>query len=129
MRELNREYRKKEEEPLRKPLTKERIKEIARKGAPRRLSKEEFDSSTGIIKYPLVLTDSIFDLDIQEVNRYIIKYVTSENKKYNDYEAAQKAIDNLQDNLKENVSKYNSGLYGRASSFLRSLEYELRLLV
>lgn len=129
MRELNREYRKKEEEAHKKPLTKERIKEIARKGAPRRLSKEEFDTTTGIIKYPLVLTDSIFDSNIQEVNKYVIQYVTSSNKKYNDYEIAQKAIDNLQDALKENVSKYNSGLYGRASSFLRSLEYELRLLV
>lgn len=129
MREINREYRKKEEEALnKKPLTKERIKELARRGAPRRLSKEEFDPATGQIKYPLVLTDSIFESEIQTVNSAVIKYTTSPIKKYNDYEIAQKAIDNLQEVLKENVSKYNSGLYGRASSFLKSLEYEVRLL-
>lgn len=129
MREMNREYRKKEKEAIQKPLTKERIKELARKGAPRRLSKEEFDITTGIINYPIILTDSIFENDIEHVNSSVIKFVTAPNKKYNDYEIAQKAIDQLQYNLKENVSKYNGGLYGRAANFLRSLEYELRLLV
>jgi hypothetical protein len=129
MREMNREYRKKEKEAIQKPLTKERIKELARKGAPRRLSKEEFDTITGKINYPIVLTDSIFSWEVDNVNFTVSKFVTTAQRKYNDYELAQKAIDKLQESLKENVSKYNGGLYGRAANFLRSLEYELRLLV
>lgn len=128
MRELNRTYRKKEKDTIQKPLTKERIKDIARKSAPRRLNEDEFNKNTGEIKYPIVLTDSIFSADIEAVNATIKKFIEAESKKYNDYESAQKAIDKLQDSLKENVSKYNSGLYGRASTFLQSLEYELRLL-
>lgn len=128
MRETNREYRKKEKEAIQKPLTKERIKELARKGAPRRLSKDEFNTSTGHISYPIVLTDSIFSWEIDNVNYAVEKFVLSPKRKYNDYEVAQKAIDKLQEALKENVGKYNGGMYGRAANFLRSLEYELRLL-
>jgi len=130
MRETNREYRKKEEEALnKKPLTKERIKELARKASPRRLTEKEFNSATGKIYYPIVLTDSIFNEDKQNLNIFVEKFINETEKQYQTYEDAQKAINKLQELLKENVSNYESGLYGKASSFLKSLEHELRLLV
>lgn len=128
MRELNREYRKKEHDAIHKPLTKERIKELARKAGPRKLSLQDFDPSTGKINYPIVLTDNIFEQDVEKVNNAVEKFVKAESKSYNDYEQAQNAIDELQENLKKNVKKYNAGMYGQAATFLQSLEYELRLL-
>lgn len=130
MREINREYRKKEEEALnKKPLTKERIKELARKAAPRRLTEKEFNPINGKIFYPIVLTDNIFEENVKEVNINVEKFIAQTEKKYETYEAAQKAIDKLQELLRKNVNEYESGLYGKASSFLKSLEHELRLLV
>lgn len=128
MRELNREYRKKEKDSIQKPLTKERIRDLAKKGLPRRLNTKEFNPNNGKIIYPIVLTDSIFEEEIKSINLTIIEFIKSEPKKYNDYEKAQAAIDILQHKLKENVHKYNAGLYGQAATFLKSLEYEIRLL-
>lgn len=129
MRELNREHRKKEKDAIQKPLTKERIKELAKKRLPRELSVEEFNKQTGEIKYPLVLTDIIFDEERELVNIKVKEYCILEEKTFQPYEQAEKAIHSLQEKLIENVKKYDSGMYAKATSFLKSLQYHIRHLI
>lgn len=126
MREINREARKKEKDPA---VDNERAKRLAKKAAPRPLTEEQFDKSTGNIKFPIVLKDDIFQTYRINLQYKIKEFIKLEDKDYESYNSLRRSIEFLLDILKNNAKKYEMAEYGQAKTFLESLLYEVLKLV
>ena len=122
MRKENRERRAEEAGPR---ITQEQAIQLAKKAAPPRLGSTQLDPVTGHIGYPLVLTDDVFKpyrdtLDTMFAHRAS----TGGSIQYSDYKAIQKAVSDFIDALKQHVTDYPAGEYGKARTFLDSLAHE-----
>jgi DNA-directed RNA polymerase beta' subunit len=100
------------------------------RGVPKRLNSTDFNKKTGEIKYPIVFNDPTIILEISRVNIKVKDFCIDKDKEYATYEKAQNAISILHDKIKYYMSVSDDDLlYGEGSSFLRSLEYEIRKLI
>lgn len=126
MREINREARKKEADP---PVDNERAKRLAKKAAPRPLTEDQFDKTTGVIKFPIVLKDKIFQTHRINLEYQLKEFIRQEDKEYDSYNSLRRSIEFLTNMLKENANNYPSAEYGKARTFLDSLLYEVLKLV
>lgn len=126
MREINREARNKEKDP---PVDNERAKRLAKKAAPRPLTQEQFDKTTGEVKFPIVLKDKIFQTYRINLQYQLKTFVRLEDKDYESYHNLRRSIEFIADMLKDNVKKYEMAEYGQAKTFLESLLYEVAKLV
>lgn len=126
MREINRAARKKEQPPQ---VDNERAKRLAKKAAPRPLTNEQFDKSTGNIKVPIILTDTIFKTYIIDLKYELSDFVRKEEKDYESYNRLIRSIEFISQMLKDNAKKYDYAEYGEAKTYLESLRYEVLKLV
>lgn len=126
MREINRETRKNERDP---PVDNERAKRLAKKAAPRPLTPEQFNKTTGEIKFPIILKDKIFQTYRINLEYQLKEFVRLEDKDYESYHSLKRSIEFITDILKDNVKKYEMAEYGQAKTFLESLSYEVLKLV
>lgn len=124
MRKSNRDARAAEAGP---PVTQEQAIRMAKMKAPPRLPSTQLDPVTGHIEYPIVLKDTVFAPYRTELDKLFANRAASGGSlQYEDYQEIQRTVSKFIDVLKDNVSKYAAGDYGRARTFLDSLAHESR---
>ncbi len=124
MRKSNRAARAAEAGP---PVTQEQAIRMAKMKAPPRLPSTQLDPVTGHIEYPIVLKDTVFAPYRTELDKLFANRAASGGSlQYEDYQEIQRTVSKFIDVLKDNVSKYAAGDYGRARTFLDSLAHESR---
>lgn len=125
MRKTNREARAAEAGP---PVTHDQAIRMAKMAAPPRLVSTQLDPVTGHIEYPMVLQDDIFRPYRDELDKLFAKRASSGGSmRYEEYQELQSTVAKFVEVLKEHVSKYPAGEYGRARTFLNSLAHEATL--
>ena len=124
MRRTNRESRRSENGPA---VTHDQAIRFAKAAAPPRLTSAQLDPVTGHIEYPLVLTAKDYESYRQELNRlFADRAATGGSLQFEQFQKIQGTVSKFIDALKENVSRYPAGDYGRARTFLDSLGNEPR---
>ena len=124
MRKTNREAQAAEAGP---PLTHEQTIQIAKMGLPPRLGSTQLDPVTGHIEYPIVLTDTVFTPNRTQLDKLFADRAASGGSlQFQEFKAIQTAVSNFIDVLKEHVSDYAAGDYGKARTFLDSIANESR---
>lgn len=111
-----------------KDLNKCLAPDIPTRGTPKRLGQNTFNKITGEIYYPDALIDDSFVFYCSVLNNKIQDFCCKE-KTFSNYINAQKSIDSFQQFLKRYYESNNQDQYFCINNFLRSLEYELRLLI
>ena len=124
MRRTNREARKAEEGPS---VTHDQAVRFAKNAAPPRLTSAQLDPVTGHIEYPLVLTDSEYTPYRKDLDKLFADRAASGGSlQYEEFQKIQGTVSKFIEALKQNVSRYPAGDYGRARVFLNSLANEPR---
>lgn len=124
MRKTNREAQAAEAGP---PVTQEQAIRMAKMSAPPRLVSTQLDPVTGHIQYPMVLQDGVFKPYREELDKLFANRAASGGSlQYEQYQEIQRTVSKFIDVLKENVSNYPAGEYGKARTFLDSLAHESR---
>jgi hypothetical protein len=122
MRKENRDKRAEEAGPR---VTQEQAIRMARMAAPPRLGSTQLDPVTGHIQYPLVLTDDGFKPYRERLDPLFAQRAAAGGSiQYSDYVTIQQTISKFIDALKQRVTDYPAGEYGRARTFLDSLARE-----
>jgi hypothetical protein len=125
MRKTNREAQAAEAGP---PVTHEQMIRMAKMGMPPRLGSTQLDPVTGHIEYPMVLTSPQFAPYREQLDKLFAERASSGGSmQYEQYQEIQKTVSKFIEVLKENVSNYAAGDYGRARTFLDSIANESRL--
>ena len=97
---------------------------------PRKLTDDQLDPNTGEITWPYVLTDSIYLEEEQVLQGHFHDRVEEGGSiGFEKGEEVKGSVTRITDLMKENRSKYESGKYGSARSFMESLRYEFHLPV
>lgn len=124
MRQVNRDKRANEAGPQ---ATQEQAIRLARMAAPPRLPSTQLDPVTGHIEYPLILTSDLYTSYRDRLDSLFSKRAASGGSiRYDDFKAIETTISQFIDTLKQHVSEYAAGDYGRARNFLDSLRNEAR---
>ena len=124
MRRTNKEARRAEDGPA---VTHDQAIRFAKAAAPPRLTSAQLDPVTGHIEYPLVLTDKDYDPYRQDLNKlFANRAATGGSLQYEDFQKIQGTVSKFINALKDNVSRYPAGDYGKARTFLDSLGNEPR---
>lgn len=122
MRQTNHAARLLEEGPR---VTMEQANEFARAAAPRPLDTDEFDRRSGRITYPEVLRDPVYGSLIKEVNTFFAERARSGGSvDFYDLQHVRTILHLLHGELLRHLHEYDGGDYGRAATFLDSLEAE-----
>jgi hypothetical protein len=122
MRKENRDKRAEEAGPR---VTQEQAIRMARMAAPPRLGSTQLDPVTGHIQYPLMLTDDGFKPYRERLDPLFAQRAAAGGSiQYSDYVTIQQTISKFIDALKQRVTDYPAGEYGRARTFLDSLARE-----
>jgi hypothetical protein len=122
MRKDNREKRAEEAGPR---VTQEQAIRMAKSAAPPRLGSTQLDPVTGHIQYPLVLTDDGFKPYRDRLDPlFAHRAAVGGSIQFSDYQAIQQTITTFIDALKQRVTDYPAGEYGKARTFLDSLSRE-----
>jgi hypothetical protein len=125
MRKTNREARAAEAGPA---ITHDQAIRMAKMGAPPRLVSTQLDPITGHIEYPMVLQDDIFAPYREELDRLFAKRASFGGSiSFGEFQEIQSTVVSFTEALKEHVTKYPAGEYGRARTFLDSLRHEASL--
>ena len=125
MRKTNREARAAEAGP---PITQEQAIRMAKMAAPARLNSTQLDPVTGHISYPIVLMDTPYAPYRDRLDGLFADRAASGGSiSYEKFQDIQTTVSQFIDILKQNVSKYAGGDYGRARTFLDSLAHEARM--
>ena len=110
--------------------TLEQVIKYSKMRLPRKLTDDQLDPNTGEITWPYVLTDSIYLEEEQVLQGHFHDRVEEGGSiGFEKGEEVNGSVARITDLMKENVSKYASGKYGEASSFMESLRYEFHLPV
>lgn len=124
MRRTNREARRAEAGPA---VTRDQAIRFAKNAAPPRLTSAQLDPVTGHIEYPLVLTDKVYDPFRRDLDKLFADRAASGGSlQFEEFQKIQGTVSRFIEALKENVSRYPAGEYGRARTFLNSLANEPR---
>ncbi|MFM7077166.1 MAG: hypothetical protein ACKO3G_14050 [Planctomycetaceae bacterium] len=124
MRRTNREARKAEAGPA---VTRDQAIRFAKSAAPPRLTSAQLDPVTGHIEYPMVLTDTIYDPFRRDLDKlFADRAATGGSLQFEEFQKIQGTVSKFIEALKQNVSRYPAGDYGRARTFLNSLANEPR---
>lgn len=124
MRRTNREARKAEAGPA---VTRDQAIRFAKSAAPPRLTSAQLDPVTGHIEYPLVLTDKEYDPFRRDLDKLFADRAASGGSlQFEEFQKIQGTVSKFIEALKQNVSRYPAGDYGRARTFLNSLANEPR---
>jgi len=124
MRKTNKDARAAEAGP---PVTQEQAIRMAKMSAPPRLVSTQLDPVTGHIQYPMVLQDGVFKPYREELDKLFANRAASGGSlQFEQYQEIQRTVSKFIDVLKENVSNYPAGEYGKARTFLDSLAHESR---
>jgi hypothetical protein len=125
MRKTNREARAAEAGPA---ITHDQAIRMAKMGAPPRLVSTQLDPVTGHIEYPMILQDDIFAPYREELDKLFAKRAsTGGSISFGEFQEIQSTVSSFTEALKEHVTKYPAGEYGRARTFLDSLRHEASL--
>ena len=99
-------------------------------GLPPRLTDDQLDPNTGEITWPYVLTDSIYLEEERVLQEHFHDRVEEGGSiGFEKGEEVNGSVTRITDLMKENRSKYESGKYGSARNFMKSLHYEFHLPV
>ena len=110
--------------------TLEQVIKYSKMRLPRKLTDDQLDPNTGEITWPYVLTDSIYLEEEQVLQGHFHDRVEEGGSiGFEKGEEVNGSVARITDLMKENVSKYASGKYGEARSFMESLRYEFYLPV
>ena len=110
--------------------TLEQVIKYSKMRLPRKLTDDQLDPNTGEITWPYVLTDSIYLEEEQVLQGHFHDRVEEGGSiGFEKGEKVNGSVARITDLMKKNVSKYASGKYGEASSFMESLRYEFHLPV
>ena len=110
--------------------TLEQVIKYSQMRLPRKLTDDQLDPNTGTITWPYVLTDSIYLEEEQVLQGHFHDRVEEGGSiGFEKGEEVNGSVARITDLMKKNVSKYASGKYGEASSFMESLRYEFHLPV
>ena len=110
--------------------TLEQVIKYSKMRLPRKLTDDQLDPNTGEITWPYVLTDSIYLEEEQVLQGHFHDRVEEGGSiGFEKGEEVSGSVARITDLMKENVSKYASGKYGEARSFMESLRYEFYLPV
>jgi len=110
--------------------TLEQVIKYSQMRLPRKLTDDQLDPNTGTITWPYVLTDSIYLEEEQVLQGHFHDRVEEGGSiGFEKGEKVNGSVARITDLMKKNVSKYASGKYGEASSFMESLRYEFHLPV
>ena len=109
--------------------TLEQVIKYSKMRLPRKLTDDQLDPNTGKITWPYVLTDSIYLEEEQVLQGHFRDRVEEGSIGFGKGEEVNGSVARITDLLEENVTKYASGKYGEARSFMESLRYEFYLPV
>ena len=110
--------------------TLEQVIKYSKMRLPRKLTDDQLDPNTGEITWPYVLTDSIYLEEEQVLQGHFHDRVEEGGSiGFEKGEEVSGSVARITELMKENVSKYASGKYGEARSFMESLRYEFYLPV
>jgi len=124
MRRTNREARRAEAGPA---VTRDQAIRFAKNAAPPRLTSAQLDPVKGHIEYPLVLTDKVYDPFRRDLDKlFADRAATGGSLQFEEFQKIQGTVSKFIAALKQNVSRYPAGDYGRARTFLNSLANEPR---
>lgn len=124
MRQVNRDKRADEAGPR---VSQDQAIKLARMAAPPRLPSTQLDPVTGHIEYPLILTADLYKSYRERLDSLFAQRAASGGSiRYDDFKAIETTISQFVETLKEHVSEYAAGDYGRAQNFLMSLMNEAR---
>jgi hypothetical protein len=109
-------------------ITHDQAIRMAKMGAPPRLVSTQLDPVTGYIEYPMILQDDIFAPYREELDKLFAKRAsTGGSISFGEFQEIQSTVSSFTEALKEHVTKYPAGEYGRARTFLDSLKHEASL--
>jgi hypothetical protein len=125
MRKVNREAKAAEQGP---PVTQEQAIRMAKMAAPPRLGSTQLDPVTGHVAYPPVLMDDIYADYRKRLDQFFAdRAAAGGSVQYSEMREFQSNVSKFIDVLKQNVSNYPAGDYGKARTFLDSLAHEARM--
>jgi len=119
MREINHAARLLEEGPR---VTEEQAIAFAKAAAPRKLDVKELDPASGRIAYPEVLLDPAYDVLRKDIDDFFQKRARTGTVDFYDRQHARTMLNLLHGELLRHVDDYDAGSYGKAATFLDSLE-------
>jgi len=119
MREINRAARLLEEGPR---VTEEQAIAFAKAAAPRALEAKDLDPSSGRITYPEVLLDPAYDVLRKDIDEFFRNRARTGSVDFYDRQHVRTILHLLHGELLRHVDDYDAGSYGKAATFLESLE-------
>jgi hypothetical protein len=120
MRATNKAARKAEAGP---PPTMEEIARIAREGAPRPVSAQQVNPTTGQINWPTALTEDVFAPQRKNLDQIVAKQVKYGGLSFSDQMEARKTIEAMFKQLKSMITSMPPQDYSNSRSFLNSMIY------
>ena len=120
MREVNRQSRAAERGPT---PTMEQLARIAREGAPKPLSADQFDRVDGKLAWPGALQDEEFAVERKEIDQLFAEQAKYGGLSYSDQKKARKAVDEMVEKLKSQIADMPPQEYTTCRGFLNSVGY------
>jgi hypothetical protein len=120
MRATNRAAQKAEAGP---PPTMEEIARIAREGAPRPVSTQQVNPTTGKINWPAALQQDVFAPQRETLDQIVAKQVKYGGLDFSDQMQARKTIETMFGELKSMITTMPPQDYTQSRSFLNSMIY------
>jgi hypothetical protein len=120
MRATNRAAQKAEAGP---PPTMEEIARIAREGAPRPVSAQQVNPTTGQINWPVALQQDVFTPQRETLEQIVTKQVKYGGLDFSDQMQARKTIEAMFAELKTMITALPPQDYTKSRSFLNSMIY------
>jgi hypothetical protein len=122
MQQTNQAYQKAQEGPQ---LTEEQIARMARDAAPRPVSADQVNPTTGQIAWPEVLQEDSFATQRAAVDQLSATKAAHGSLSFSDQMAARKTIESMYAGLKSQIRDVPPQDYAVSNRFLRSLIYAL----
>lgn len=124
MREMNREYRAKEQGPRK---TREDWIRYAQMGKPNRLSPSELDTVSGIIHWPTLLKTDAYSSYRAQLDELFAERAQTGSMSGDGLVKANQITKAMLEDLKGQITQVPSSEYMRARKFIESLAYESKL--
>jgi hypothetical protein len=125
MKQINKDYRDARKGP--RP-TSEQLFRLAKDATPDRLPPTQLDPVTGVIDWPEALKAEAFDKTREALDVLFTDASKTEgNLSADQYKAIRQAIADMRAELENQVNDLPPQLWAQTSSFLKKLDYEVRL--
>jgi hypothetical protein len=120
MRATNKKARKAEEDA---PPTMEQIARMARDGAPKPITANQFDPTTGKVTWPAWLQQDAFTQERAELEQLLVKQATYGSLGFSDQMLARQTIESMFKDLKSQIAQVPQQDYMASRGFLQSMLY------